>query len=74
MFALIKNALGLVLDGKLFRDPRFLFRQLAIGVAITVAVMLIGSLVVTSPIVLALIGGFVSGVLQPYLFANVRYR
>jgi hypothetical protein len=72
--ALIKNALVLLVEGKLFRDPRFFFRQLAIGVTATVAMMLIGSLVVTSPILVTLISGFVGGVLQPYLFENVRYR
>jgi hypothetical protein len=38
------------------------------------AALLVASLVVKSVIVLALIGGFVGGAIQPYLFAGVKYQ
>jgi hypothetical protein len=74
MLHLAKHAIALLLEGKLFRDMRYFYRRLAIGVAVTVALMLLASLVIKSVIVLALIGGFVGGAVQPYLFADVRYQ
>jgi len=74
MLHLVKHALALLLEGKLFRDMRYFYRRLAIGVGLTVAVMMIASLVIKSLIALALIGGFIGGALQPYLFEDVRYR
>ena len=74
MLHLARNAISLFLDGKLFRDRRYFYTRLGIGVAATVAIMLLASLLIKSVIVLALIGGLVGGALVPYLFADVRYQ
>jgi hypothetical protein len=74
MLHLARNAISLFLEGKLFRDLRYFYMRLAIGVAATVAVMLLASLVIKSVIVVALIGGLIGGALQPYLFEDVRYQ
>jgi len=68
------NSLGLFLRGKLFADPAMVYRQLAIGIAIT-AVLLVALAIAGAPLwAAALIAGFAGGVMQPYLFKDLRYR
>jgi hypothetical protein len=71
---LIKNALVLFFTGKLFRDPLYVCRQLAIGAGATAALFLACSLLSGSPIAAALVAGLIGGALQPYLFEDVKYR
>jgi hypothetical protein len=74
VFKLIRNALALFADGRMFRDYRYLSQRLGIGVAVTALVVVAVSFLVRSPIVLALVGGLVGGALMPYLFGDVRYQ
>jgi len=71
---LIRNALNLFLAGRMFRDYRYLAQRLGIGVGATTALLLLLSVVVTSPTILALAAGFLGGALQPFLFGDVRYQ
>lgn len=74
MWDMVKTSFGQFVRGKLFADPAMVYRQLAIGVAVTVIVTL-GAVALGLPLwAAALIGGFVGGALQPYLFKDLRYR
>jgi hypothetical protein len=71
---LVQNALVLFLKGKLFRDPLFVCRRIAIGAGATAALFLIGCVLLNSTIIAAVIAGLVGGALQPYLLEDVKYR
>jgi hypothetical protein len=74
MMHLARHAIELLLRGKLFRDAGYFYQRLAIGLSLTVAMTLLASFAIKSLIVVALIGGFLGGAIQPYLFENVRYK
>jgi uncharacterized membrane protein YdjX (TVP38/TMEM64 family) len=74
VFKLIHNALMLFMGGRMFRDNRYLAQRLGIGIGATAIVLVLLSLVVTSPIVPALVAGLAGGALQPFLFEDVRYQ
>ena len=74
VFKLIRNALTLFADGRIFRDYRYLSSRLGIGVGFTALVVVVLSFFITSPIVLALIAGLAGGALMPYLFGDVKYQ
>ncbi|MBO0750991.1 MAG: hypothetical protein J2P53_02700 [Bradyrhizobiaceae bacterium] len=68
------NSIRLFLRGKLFADPEKVFRQIAPGVLAT-AIALAVLPVIRVPVWLAaLVAGFGGGMLQPYLFRDLRYR
>jgi hypothetical protein len=74
MWDMAVNSLGLFLRGKLFADPAMVCRQLAIGIAVT-ALLLVAATLAGAPLwAAALIASFAGGVLQPYLFKDLRYR
>lgn len=74
MFDMFLQSVGLFLRGKLFQDPLHVARQSAIGAALTAALCiglarLVGVLWIAVP-VSALIGGLI----QPFLFKNLKYN
>jgi hypothetical protein len=71
---LIQNTLVLFFAGKLFRDPLYVCRQLAIGASATTGLFLAMDLLLGSPIVAALLAGLLGGALQSLLFEDVKYR
>jgi hypothetical protein len=71
---LIKNALELFASGRMFRDYGYLAQRLGIGAGATALLLVLLSFVVNSPVVLALVAGFLGGILQPFLFEDVRYK
>lgn len=74
MWEMAKNSITLFFQGKLFADPAQVYRQMAIGMAVT-AVLLAGLAVAGLPVWLAaLVAGLLGGALQPYLFKDLRYR
>ena len=74
MWEMAQSSIRLFFRGKLFADPAMVFRQLAIGVVVT-AILLVGLVKLGAPLwVAALAAGLVGGVLQPYLFKDLRYR
>jgi hypothetical protein len=73
MWDMFSNSFRLFLKGKLFREPRAVFRQWLIGFAL--ALLLVVAFVKLSmptgyAVVLAALGG---GLLQPFLFKNLKY-
>jgi hypothetical protein len=74
MWEMALTSIGLFLRGKLFANPAQVYRQIAIGVLVT-AVLLFGITAIGTPVWLAaLIAGLLGGMLQPYLFKDLRYR
>lgn len=62
----------LLIAGKLFRDNGKAMRQLALGSAVGALVVIVLGLVL--PLWLAaVLGGAASGLLQPYLFKDLKY-
>jgi hypothetical protein len=74
MWEMALTSIGLFFRGKLFANPAQVYRQIAIGIAVT-AVVLFALAAVGLPVWLAaLVAGFGGGALQPYLFKDLRYR
>jgi len=72
MFEMAVNSAKLFFAGKLFKDTPKALRQLAIGVGAGVATLLAVGLV--APIWAATAaGGAITGLLQPYLFKDLKY-
>ncbi len=73
MWDMFVNSLRLFLKGKLFREPRAVFRQWLIGFGLAL-VAVIGFVKLGVPLWLAVIvAALAAGVLQPYLFKNLKY-
>jgi hypothetical protein len=74
MWEMAITSIGLFVRGKLFANPAQVYRQIAIGVVAT-AILLFVLVFVGLPVWLAaIIAGFFGGMLQPYLFKDLRYR
>ena len=74
MWEMAVTSIGLFFRGKLFANPAQVYRQIAIGVAVTAAVLFALAAAGLPVWFAALGGGFGGGVLQPYLFKDLRYR
>ena len=74
MWEMGKNSILLFFSGKLFADPKQVHRQMGIGVAATL-ILLVAAAKLGLPLwAAAVLAGFVGGALQPYLFKDLRYR
>jgi hypothetical protein len=74
MWEMAKTSVVLFLHGRLFQDPTKVMTQVAVGILFT-ALMLFGLALAGVPIMAAAgIAGFFGGILQPYLFRNLKYR
>lgn len=69
-----KNAIILLLQGRLFAEPSKVYRQLAIGIIVTAIILFVVASVGVPPWIAALGAGLLGGALQPYLFRDLRYR
>lgn len=67
------NTVHMFVKGKLFKDMKQFVRQSAIGIAITAVLVTVLSLVGLSPLGAAGVGGFLGGILMPYLFKDLKY-
>jgi hypothetical protein len=74
MWEMAITSIGLFLRGKLFANPAHVYRQIAIGVLVTAAVLIALAEIGVPVWLAALIAGFGGGTLQPYLFKDLRYR
>jgi hypothetical protein len=74
MWSMAVTSIGLFFRGKLFANPAQVYRQIAIGVLATAVVLLVLTVIGVPVWLAALIAGFGGGVLQPYLFKDLRYR
>jgi hypothetical protein len=74
MWDMAKSSMTLFFQGRLFADPAQVFRQTALGVALS-AVLIVGLAKLGLPLAAAAaIAGLIGGVSQPYLFKNLKYR
>ena len=74
MWEMAKSSIILFFRGKLFADPAKVYRQTAIGAAVTVILLVILAMLGLPVIAAAAIAGLIGGALQPYLFKDLRYR
>jgi hypothetical protein len=74
MWEMAITSIGLFFRGKLFANPAQVYRQIAIGVLATAIVLFVLAAIGVSVWFAALVAGFAGGVLQPYLFKDLRYR
>ncbi|MGO9132796.1 MAG: hypothetical protein ACLP8A_01940 [Methylovirgula sp.] len=73
MLEMAKNSIILFFQGRLFKNQREVYRQLAIGVALTLFIFL-ALVKFTGLLLAALIAGFIGGAVQPYLFKDLKFR
>ncbi|MEK7855386.1 MAG: hypothetical protein AAB288_04800 [Acidobacteriota bacterium] len=64
----------MMLKGKLFRDNRMVIRQWSIGFLVAVALIVLLGKFVIPMWAAAMIGGFVTGAMMPYLFKDLKYN
>jgi len=74
MWSMAMSSITLFFQGKLFAQPGLVFRQLAIGVAITALVLIIAAKVGVPLLLAAALAGLIGGVLQPCLFKDLKYK
>ena len=73
MFDMFKSSVTLFLQGRLFQDVGSVLRQILIGIVITI-VVLIALHFLSSPLWLSIvIASFIGGLIQPFLFKNLKY-
>lgn len=73
MWGMTQHSIALFFRGKLFAEKAKVYRQLLIGVLVTAAV-LVAAAKLGAPIWLAApTAALIGGILQPYLFRNLRY-
>jgi len=74
MWSMFVNSLALFLKGRLFRDPRQVLRQWAIGFAVTLVLVVVLAKIGV-PIWLAVaFAALAGGALQPWLFKDLKYN
>ncbi len=74
MWEMFTNSATMMLKGKLFRDNGMVIRQWAIGFIIAVILIVLLGKFVVPKWAAAIIGGFITGALMPYLFKNLKYN
>ena len=73
MFDMFKSSVALFLQGRLFQDVGSVFRQIIIGIVITL-VAFIALHFLNNPLWLSIvIASFIGGLIQPFLFKNLKY-
>ena len=70
---MILDSMKLFFTGRLFQDYGKVARQFAVGVICGAAAMVAVGYFVT-PVLGAVAGGAVAGLLQPYLFKDLKYK
>ena len=73
MWEMFTGSLQMFLKGKLFRDNKLVISQGAIGVGVAVVLIVVLGKFVLPMWAAAIIGGFASGALMPYLFKDLKY-
>ena len=68
------NSMQMFLKGKLFRDNKLVMKQGALGVVVAIVLIVILGKFVVPMWAAAMIGGFASGALMPYLFKDLKYN
>ena len=73
MFEMFTNSVSLFLKGRLFRDPGHVLKQSAIGIFATLFLALGLQSLGLSVLVSVSLASFAGGLLQPWLFRNLKY-
>ncbi len=73
MFDMVLNSIQLFFRGKLFQDQKKVMVDVAIGAAVTAVLLMVGVFVGLPLWMAAAVAGFVGGVLQPWLFRDLKY-
>lgn len=73
MWAMAQNSIILFFRGKLFADPTKAMTQLAIGILVTAAALVVLAKLGAPLWLAALIAALAGGLLQPVLFRNLRF-
>jgi hypothetical protein len=74
MWEMAKSSIVLFLRGKLFSEPQKVYRQTAIGAAVTAVLLIVLALIGVPLFLAAAVAALIGGALQPYLFKDLRYR
>lgn len=74
MFDMFLQSVGLFLRGKLFQSPLHVARQAALGACITAALCIGLARLVGVLWVAVLLSALLGGLLQPFLFKNLKYN
>ena len=74
MVDMFLHSVALFLRGKLFQNPLHVVRQAALGAAITALVCVGLARLVGVLWIAVLISALLGGVLQPFLFKNLKYN
>jgi hypothetical protein len=69
-----RNSIFLFLRGKLFANPAMVYRRLAIGIVTAALIVAVLTELGVPVWAAALLSGLAGGLLQPYLFKDLRYR
>ncbi len=73
MLEMTKASIVLFFQGKLFKNPNEVIRQLAIGIGLTVLVFLL-LVKFTGLLIAGAVAGFIGGAAQPALFKDLKFR
>ena len=74
MLDMFLNTLRLFVKGKLFRDPRAVMKQWLIGFAVAFGALLVLALIGLPLWLDVLLAALGAGLLQPYLFKDLKYN
>ena len=73
MYEMVKSSVILFFQGKLFQNPNEVYRQLGIGIGVTLVVFLVVAKLACLPLA-GIVAGAMGGALQPYLFKDLKFR
>jgi hypothetical protein len=73
MFEMAKSSIILFFQGRLFKNPNEVIRQLAIGIGLTILIFLVLAKL-TGLLIAAIVAGFIGGAAQPVLFKDLKFR
>ena len=73
MFDMFKSSVTLFLQGRLFQDVGSVLRQIIIGIIITIVVFIALHFLSSSLWLSIVIASFIGGLIQPFLFKNLKY-
>jgi len=74
MWEMFMSSAQMMLKGKLFRDNWMVIRQWSIGFFIAIALIVLLGKFVLPMWAAAMIGGFITGALMPFLFKDLKYN
>lgn len=74
MWSMAMSSMTLFFRGKLFAEPGKVYRQIAIGGAVTAAILIVLGFLGAPIWGAAIVAGLIGGALQPYLFRDLKYR